>query len=392
LVGAIVGKVSPEAKLGMVRAVSEARSKGMTVRKACEVLDLPRLTFYHWLRGRAPDQLTVVDLSPVMIERRASLQRITEDERASIVAAAQDEAKVDLHHRKLAHTLGREERVYVSESTVFRVLKEEGLVAPREVRHRPAAQRPALVVTAPRQVWCWDFSYVRIGLVFWYLLAIIDMFSRKIVGWDLVPQATAEQAKRVWVDALGAEGLLNAEPFGGRAEPLSVGPDGGAGGLGLKAMSDNGTQMKAKTMREFFRELGIDQVFSRPHTPEDNAYIESWFATAKCECIYREEYSDPVAAWSSIGELVRYYNEERLHQGIGFVTPVERHEGRDVALLEARKLGLVEACRNRPLVNRLAEIRERHPAKHNVEKSNDRKGSGSEADWCEFPLECVRLY
>jgi len=199
----------------MVRAVGEARSNGMTVQKACEVLQLPRVTFYHWRGGRNPDELTVADLTPVMTERRVSPQRITEVEREAIVEAAQDEAKVDLHHRKLAHTLGREERVYVSESTVLRVLKEEGLVAPREVRHRPAAQRPALVVTAPRQVWCWDFSYVKIGLVFWYLLAIIDMFSRKIVGWDLVPQATADQAKRVW-DEAGCRAAQRRDRRGGR--------------------------------------------------------------------------------------------------------------------------------------------------------------------------------
>lgn len=367
-----MGSVSPEAKLEVVRAVGKAQSDGMTVQKACEVLKLPRVTFYQWRGGRKSEELTLSDLTPMVIERRVSPQRITEVEREAIVEAAQDEAKVDLHHRKLAHTLGREEGVYVSESTVLRVLKEEGLVAPREFRRRPVGQRPELVATAPRQVWCWDFSYVKIGLVFWYLLAIIDMFSRKIVGWDLVPQATAEQAKRVWDEALAAEGLLDAEP-------LSVGPDEMSGGLGLKAMSDNGSQMKAKTMREFFRDLGIDQVFSRPHTPEDNAYIETWFATAKCEGIYREEYGDPVAAWHGIAALVRYYNEERLHQGIGFVTPVERHEGRDVALLKARKLGLVEARRNRPHVNRLAEIRDQHPVGHKVEASKDRKAEGSEA-------------
>ncbi len=372
MVGAISGDVVPEAKLALVRAVGQAQQAGMTVQKACEVLRLPRVAYYEWLAGRKPDELTLADLMPVVIERRASPQRITETEREAIVEAARDEAKVDLHHRKLAHTLGRQEDVYVSESTVLRVLKAEGLVAPREVRKRPVGQRPELAPTAPRQVWCWDFSYVKIGLVFWYLLAIIDQFSRKIVGWDLVPQATAEQAKRVWDEALSAEGLLEAEP-------VSVGPDGKPGGLGLKAMSDNGSQMKAKTMREFFHDLGIDQVFSRPHTPEDNAYIESWFATAKVEGIYREEYGDPVEAWTGIAALVRYYNEERLHQGIGFVTPVERHEGRDAAIIEARRLGLVEAHRNRPLVNRLAGIRDQQLEEHNVEESKDRKVEGSKA-------------
>ena len=370
MVGAISGGVVPEAKLALVRAVGQAQQAGMTVRKACEVLRLPRGVFYEWLGGRKPVEGTLAELTPVVIERRGSAQRITEAEREAIVEAAREEAKVDLHHRKLAHTLGREEGVYVSESTVYRVLKEEGLVAPQKVRRRPVMQRPELVATAPRQVWCWDFSYVKIGLVFWYLVAIIDQFSRKIVVWDLVSQATAEQAKRVWDEALSAEGLLETEP-------VSVGADGQLGGLGLKAMSDNGSQMKAKTMREFFRDLGIDQVFSRPHTPEDNAYIETWFATAKCEGIYREEYDDPVEAWASIAALVRYYNEERLHQGIGFVTPVERHEGRDVAIIEARKLGLVEARRNRPLANRQAEIRDQQHEAHNVAEWKGRKVEGS---------------
>ena len=375
MVGAILGKgpsVTPEAKLELVRAVAEAQSQGMEVQQACEVLKLSRRAYYAWLGGRNPGDLTLADLSLRAGEARSSPQRITELERDAIVAAAQDEAKVDLHHRKLAHTLGREEGVYISESTVFRVLKAEGLVAPREVRRRPAAQRPELVAMAPRQVWCWDFSYVKIGLAFWYLLVIIDQFSRKIVGWDLVSQATAEEARRVWDEALAAEGLLDAEP-------QSVGPDGKPGGLGLKAMSDNGSQMKAKTMREFFRDLGIDQVFSRPHTPEDNAYIEAWFATAKCEGIYHEEYGDPLEAHDGIAALVRHYNEQRLHQGIGFVTPVERHEGRDVALIEARKLGLVEARRNRPEVNRLADALGEQLGEHNVETSKSRNVEGSKA-------------
>lgn len=351
MVGAISGNVSAEAKLELVRAVGKARSEGMAVRKACEIVELPRVRYYQWLGGREPGELTLADFTPREAERRASLQRITGAEREVIVAAAKDEAKVDLHHRKLAHTLGREERAYVSESTVFRVLKEEGVVAPRQVRRRPAAEHPELMVTGPRQVWCWDFSYLKIGLVFWYILAIIDQFSRKIVGCDLVCQATAEEGKRVWDEALAAEGLLEEEP-------LVVGRDGEPGGLALKALSDNGTQMKARTMREFFRDLGVIQVFSRPHTPEDNAYIETWFATAKCEKIYREleDCDDPLEAREAIKEFVKYYNEERLHQGIGFVTPVERHEGRDVALLAARRIGLEEARRDRPAVNRLAQV------------------------------------
>jgi transposase len=126
LVGAISGDVVPEAKLALVRAVSEARRGGITVQKACEVLGLPRVTYYDWLGGRKLDEVTLADLTPVVVERRGSPQRITEVERKAIVEAAKDEAKVDLHHRKLAHTLGREESVYVSESTVYRCSRQRG--------------------------------------------------------------------------------------------------------------------------------------------------------------------------------------------------------------------------------------------------------------------------
>lgn len=366
--GAIAGTVSAEAKLELVRAVGQAQRKGMALRKACEIIELPRARYYQWLGGREPDDLTLADFSRCQAESKPSVQRITEVEREAIVEAAKDEAKVDLHHRKLAHTLGREGIAYVSESTVFRVLKAEGLVSPRRVRRRLVAEHPELMASGPRQVWCWDFSYLKIGLVFWYILAIIDQYSRKIVGCDLVCQATAEEAKRVWDEALAAEGLLDTEP-------MALGRDGTLGGLDLKAMSDNGPQMKARTMREFFRDLGVMQVFSRPHTPEDNAYIETWFATAKCEKIYRDltECDHPLEAREVIKEFVRYYNEERLHQGIGFVTPAERHEGRDVALLAARRAGLEEARRNRLLVNRLAGAL----SKREFEVSNSRKEEGS---------------
>ena len=100
----------------------------------------------------------------------------------------------------------------------------------------------------------------------------------------------------------------------------------------------------------------------------------------KCEKIYREltECDDPLEAREVIKEFVKYYNEERLHQGIGFVTPVERHEGRDVALIEARKLGLVEARRNRPMVNRLAGVLGEQLGEHNVEESKGRNVEGSD--------------
>jgi len=132
LVGAISGDVSAEAKLDLVRAVAKAKREGMAVQKACAVLSLPRVTYYHWLGGHQLEEVTLAELTDRRAEPKPSPQRVTEAEREAIVAAAKDEVKVDLHHRKLAHTLGREEGVYVSESTVYRVLtqfEQAGLLA-----------------------------------------------------------------------------------------------------------------------------------------------------------------------------------------------------------------------------------------------------------------------
>jgi len=100
--------------------------------------------------------------------------------------------------------------------------------------------------------------------------------------------------------------------------------------------------MKAKSIKAYFRDLGIAQLFCRPHTPNDNAEMESFFATLKCERLYCGSYGqgDALQAWADIAESIDYYNRGRLHQGIGFVTPQERHEGRDQELREERRIGL----------------------------------------------------
>lgn len=187
----------------------------------------------------------------------------------------------------------------------------------------------------PNQVWRWDISYIAVGVTFWYLVVILDHYSRKIVGWGFSPQATQVEVRRVWDQALCAEGLLDGE---GKRMP--------------QAVSDRGPQMKAKSMKAFFRDLGVAQLFCRPHTPDDNAEMEAFFATLKCERLYRGSYEDdPVQAEADIAQFMDYYNRERLHQGIGFVTPQEKHEGRDRQIQEARRRGLQLARLVRPIEN-----------------------------------------
>jgi putative transposase len=324
LVGAIRGqRLSAETKLALVGAVVEAKRAGATVAQACRVLGLNRTRLYRWVRGEKMGEVRVEDLEDRPPVAQLVRHRITLAERNAILEMAQQEEWADLRHRKLAHMLGRLKKVFVSESTVLRALRAARLVAPPLPRRRPRRQRPEVKADGPNQVWRWDISYVAVGTAFWYLVTILDHYSRKIVGWGFFPQATQAEVRRVWDQALCGEGLLDRE---GQRMP--------------QAVSDRGSQMKAKSIRAFFRDLGVAQLFCRPHTPDDNAEMEAFFATLKCERLYRGSYDHPLRAEADIAQFVDYYNAERLHQGIGFVTPQERHEGRDEQLREQRKRGL----------------------------------------------------
>ncbi len=119
-----------------------------------------------------------------------------------------------------------------------------------------------------------------------------------------------------------------------------------------KSLSDRGPQMRSKTIRRFFYDLGITQMFARPRTPSDNATIESFFATIKGERLYHGNYSNPIELISDSDAFVTYYNEARLHMGIGFVTPAEKHDGRAEGIIAARRAGMKQARERRLQINR----------------------------------------
>src|SRR6266702_1798504 len=134
-------------------------------------------------------------------------------------------------------------------------------------------------------------------------------------------------------------------PDAGPRRPRQEGPQMPA------AHSDRGTQMTSRSTQAFFFDLGIAQSFSRPRTPTDNATCESWMATLKCERLYEADTAEvaPYEVEAMIDRFIEHYNNERLHQGIGFVTPVERHEGRHTAIIAARNEGMRLARENRKM-------------------------------------------
>ncbi|MCA1680732.1 MAG: IS3 family transposase [Actinobacteria bacterium] len=325
-------RLSAEVKRFIVGAVTDARSAGMPIAKSCAILTIDPRRVRRWIKGRDPQTLTETDLADVPPIAKVCPHAITTDERAEIVTAAKDEKLANLRHRKLTHALSRQDRVYCSPSTTLRVLRAENLVPVYHHRSRPARPRPVTDESEPNKTWRYDFLTFPTRTGDYHCVPVLDACSRKITGRYFGPEQTSAAVQQAWDKALAAEGLLAED-----APRLPM------------AASDRGTQMTSKSTRQFFFDLGITQSFSRPKTPTDNAASESWNATLKCEVLYDADTADlpPWEVESLIDRFIDFYNNERLHQGLDYVTPAERHDGRHVAIIEARRRGMQEAKKRR---------------------------------------------
>lgn len=339
-----------------MRAVDEARRDGFSIKRACEVILLSPRRLRRWAAGRDLGVLCEQDLTEAPPIARLHPHALTPAEREEVKTAAREEIKAHLHHRKLTHTLSREARVFCSESSTLRILRQEGLVPAYQRTPKPKRVKPEVSAERPNQSWRFDFTDVPTRAGTWHLLPLLDACSRKIVGWSFEARETAEMLERCWGKALATEGLLALAP---EQLPASV--------------SDRGTQMTARTYRQFLADLGIPQILSRPRTPADNAASEAFNATIKCEELYHLDTAQmsPDEVEAVIGTFIEIYNNVRLHQGIGFVTPSERHDGRHVAIIAARLEGMKKARDERGLYHR-------NPAKDHPSSAANRTQDRSE--------------
>jgi putative transposase len=212
------------------------------------------------------------------------------------------------------------------------VLRAENLVPVYHHRSRPVRPRPVTDESEPNKTWRYDFLTFPTRAGDFHCVPVLDGCSRKITGRYFGPERTSSAVHSAWDKALANEGLLGED-----APPLPM------------AASDRGTQMTSKSTQQFFFDLGIVQSFSRAKTPTDNAACESWIATYKCEPLYEADTAEmePWEVESMLDRFIDHYNNERLHQGIAYVTPAERHDGRHVAIIEARRRGMQEAKKQR---------------------------------------------
>ena len=299
--------------------LEEAIRNGLSVRQACAVVGLKERRFRHWRRlahaGRYERRR-----KPFEVRAHNALRP---EEWALIQEAVKRSDWADLSCRELSVKLMEEKGVFVSHVAIWSHMRAEGLAGHRggrRLRGRRRGQKPDTSwLNGPRQLWAWDITKLRTGVPgkFWYLYTVLDQWSRKVVGWAVEEWECSELAQRVWDKALLSEGLV----YG----PVP------------RSLSDRGSQMRSRSTSEFFRELGVGQLFARPRTPNDNPYIESLFSTVKTHPDYPGVFPTLEEARAYFENFFAWYNTEHLHTRIGMVTPEQKHNGEWVRIQAKRE-------------------------------------------------------
>lgn len=306
----------------------------MPVSRVLEVIMLAKSRYYDWIRGKDTDEISAGDLEDRISAPGCTPHKITPEDKQAIIEIAKDDTYADLSHRKLAFSALDEGKAAASPSTFYREMKRAELVGKSRRSAPKNLAKPEIEATRPKQAWQYDVTYLRLlNGIFVYIVFILDRYSRKIVGARTSHSRKSEDIIIAWDAALEREGLLESDD-----KPL--------------AFSDRGPEMKSKTTKEYFRDIGITQDHSRPHTPNDNAHAEAVIATAKCEYLYLGEFENIYEVQDAVDDLVHHYNNVRLHQGIGYVTPEVKHMGLEEVVFEARRASLARAREERMTYNR----------------------------------------
>ena len=305
--------------------VAEATASGARLEPICESLGVSLRTVQRW---RAQDGGEDRRRGP----HRAPPNKLSEQERSRLLEIANSPEHRDRSPRQIIPRLADEGTYIASESTLYRILREENQLRHRRRSRPPSSSRKPRehVATGPCQVWSWDITYLK-GPVrgsFYYLYMILDVWSRKIVAARVEERECADLAAKLFEQACARHGVESS---------------------GLVLHSDNGSPMKGSTMLATLQRLGVVPSFSRPRVSDDNPYSESLFRTLKYHPTYPTEAFDALESardWSE--RFVSWYNTEHLHSAIRFVTPQARQEGRETEILARRREVYTQARAQRP--------------------------------------------
>jgi putative transposase len=262
--------------------------------------------------------------------RRPTPRALSEPERTTALEALHSERFVDTAPAEVVATLLDEGTYLCSERTMYRLLAANGEVRERrdQLRH-PAYARPELLATRPGELWSWDTTKL-LGPATWtyyYLLVILDCFSRYVVGWCLAYRETAKIAERLIAETVAKYDIDRDQ---------------------LTIHADRGSSQASKPVAFLLADLGVTKSHSRPHTSNDNPYSEAQFKTMKYRPQFPGRFRSMEEARAFCQSFFTWYNEVHRHSGIGFMTPEAVHFGRVDAVNEIRAFTLTAAYAAHP--------------------------------------------
>lgn len=309
----------------MIGWLNEASDAGARKGKAAQELGLSLRTVQRWVEG---DEVKA-DQRP-HAQRPTPQNALSDRERGRILAVCNQPEYASLPPSQIVPRLADKGQYIASESSFYRVLNEAGQL---NHRGRSKERKPGKIPTTHRateanQVWSWDISYLpgRVRGRYYYLYLIEDIYSRKIVGWEVHDSESGDYAAALMQRTVIAEHCFR--------KPLVL-------------HSDNGSPMKSYTLQSKLADLGITPSHSRPRVSNDNAYSESLFRTLKyCPQWPSQGFEVLSEARDWVSGFVRWYNHEHCHSRIKFVTPVQRHRGEDAEILKKRT-GVYELAKSR---------------------------------------------
>lgn len=306
-------KPSPSEKVEIIRLVEESH---LPTRRTLEILGIPRSSFYRWYdryRQGGPEALADRPSRPDRV-----WNRIPDEVREQIIEMALD--CPELSPRELAVRFTDERRYFVSEASVYRLLKSQDLITSPAYIVIKAADEFREKTTAPNQLWQTDFTYLKItGWGWYYLSTILDDYSRYIVAWKLCATMKAQDVTDTLDLALAKSGL----------DQVNVGNR-------PRLLSDNGASYISGDLAEWLDDMKIDHIRGAPYHPQTQGKIERWHQTLKNRILLNNYYL-PRELEAQISVFVENYNNKRLHESLNNLTPADVYFGRGQAILEERE-------------------------------------------------------
>ncbi len=286
--------------LGMVETMLRCK------RQTLFELGISKSSYYRWRRGQ-PDSRN----------RKRPWNRITPEEESKILTVARE--YTELSSRQLAAWITDNAGFAVSESTVYRILRKEGLVKGLEVQ-LVAGKEYHTKTTRPHQMWATDASYFRVvGWGYYYLVTVMDDYSRFILAWKLQKDMSADSLIEVIQEAVDTTGMTDV-PVEDRT----------------RLLSDNGAGYVSRSFRDYLRLVGIRHILAAPYHPQTNGKLERYHRSIKRE-VNQVPYELPGQLEKAIADFVDYYNYRRYHKALGNVTPADVLYGRREEILKHRK-------------------------------------------------------